>query len=106
MRAFGFGGSVEISVVSPIFKKAQGPGGKLAPRSSKMTVPADEDEQGRHDLIARRAYELWELRGSPWGSPEQDWLTAAREFDDSELRLMNDASEVPFSDFGMEATET
>ena len=29
-----------------------------------------------HDEIARRAYELWEERGRPLGSPEEDWNRA------------------------------
>jgi hypothetical protein len=28
------------------------------------------------DLIERKAYELWERRGRPVGSPEVDWLEA------------------------------
>jgi hypothetical protein len=30
----------------------------------------------RHDEIARLAYELWERRGRPLGSPEVDWYAA------------------------------
>ena len=39
-----------------------------------------------HEDIARRAYQLWEERGKPHGSPEEDWhlaehqLRAARTF--------------------------
>jgi hypothetical protein len=29
--------------------------------------------------VAIRAYELWEARGRPWGSPEQDWFRAEAE---------------------------
>jgi hypothetical protein len=29
-----------------------------------------------HATIASRAYELWEARGCPIGSPELDWLQA------------------------------
>ncbi len=32
-----------------------------------------------HETIARHAYELWILRGSPIGSPEVDWLRAEEE---------------------------
>ena len=28
------------------------------------------------DVTAKRAYELWEKRGRPLGSPEIDWLAA------------------------------
>ena len=34
-----------------------------------------------HDEIASLAYELWQARGCPYGSPEEDWLRA-----ESELR--------------------
>lgn len=30
--------------------------------------------------LARRAYELWQKRGSPAGNPEVDWHQAEREF--------------------------
>jgi len=30
----------------------------------------------RHDEIAKLAYELWERRGHPSGSPEIDWYAA------------------------------
>ena len=32
-----------------------------------------------HDDIAVRAYELWQARGCPNGSPEEDWFGAAEE---------------------------
>ena len=31
------------------------------------------------NLIAMIAYSLWEARGRPFGSPEEDWLMAERE---------------------------
>ncbi len=33
-------------------------------------------EKYRHEEIARLAYELWERRGRPLGSPEIDWYAA------------------------------
>jgi hypothetical protein len=33
-------------------------------------------EAYRHDEIAKLAYELWEQRGRPLGSPEIDWHAA------------------------------
>ena len=39
--------------------------------SSGASVPDDE--------IARRAYALWESRGRPIGSPEEDWYRAMHE---------------------------
>ena len=32
-----------------------------------------------HEDIASRAYELWQARGCPYGSPEQDWFQAVTE---------------------------
>jgi hypothetical protein len=32
-----------------------------------------------HHHIQRRAYELWEERGCPEGSPDEDWFVAERE---------------------------
>jgi Protein of unknown function (DUF2934) len=51
-------------------------------------------EAYRHDEIAKLAYELWERRGRPLGSPEIDWYAA-----ESALRL-RDAQE-EFSPFGL-----
>jgi hypothetical protein len=32
--------------------------------------------EDRHDFVAKLAYELWEQRGRPLGSPDVDWFTA------------------------------
>jgi hypothetical protein len=32
-----------------------------------------------HEQIEHRAYELWEERGHPWGTPEIDWFQAEHE---------------------------
>jgi hypothetical protein len=42
--------------------------------------PSDED-------IARKAYALWESRGRPFGSPDEDWYKAMQE-----LHIMRSAS--------------
>lgn len=42
-------------------------------------VNSQESQSPGHDKIASRAYELWVLRGSPDGSPEDDWFIAERE---------------------------
>ena len=34
------------------------------------------EEKYAHEEIARLAYELWERRGRPLGSPEIDWYAA------------------------------
>ena len=33
----------------------------------------------RHEEIAMQAYVLWQERGSPIGSPEEDWFRAEQE---------------------------
>ena len=33
------------------------------------------------EAIAQRAYELWQKRGAPHGSDQEDWLAAERELD-------------------------
>jgi hypothetical protein len=39
----------------------------------------DEAATGGHDDIATLAYELWQARGCPTGSPEIDWFQAVEE---------------------------
>ena len=34
--------------------------------------------EDRHELVAKLAYQLWEERGRPFGSPEVDWFRAER----------------------------
>ncbi len=45
-----------------------------------------------HDEIAKLAYEFWERRGRPYGSPEMDWHAA-----ENALRAQD--SEEEFSPF-------
>jgi hypothetical protein len=50
---------------------------------TEQTHRGDVNEHGfaifRHEDIAARAYALWEARGCPQGSPEEDWFHAAQE---------------------------
>jgi hypothetical protein len=34
--------------------------------------------EDRHELVQKLAYQHWEKRGSPFGSPEIDWLAAEK----------------------------
>ena len=34
--------------------------------------------ESRHEFVARLAYQHWERRGMPLGSPEVDWFAAER----------------------------
>jgi hypothetical protein len=44
--------------------------------------------------IEKLAYRFWEERGRPFGSPEEDWLKAEREFD---RELIGPPERLPFS---------
>jgi len=35
-------------------------------------------KEDRHDLVQKLAYERWENRGRPLGSPEIDWFAAEK----------------------------
>ena len=52
----------------------------------------------QHQQSEKLAYRLWEERGRPWGSPDEDWLRAEREF-------MQSPSRVPFSSLMAEPLE-
>ena len=47
------------------------------------------------------AYKLWEQRGRPFGSPDEDWLRAQNEF----CRPDAFTAELPFSSVAMQANE-
>jgi Protein of unknown function (DUF2934) len=44
--------------------------------------------------LEKLAYRFWEERGRPFGSPEEDWLKAEREFD---RELIGPPERLPFS---------
>jgi len=46
-------------------------------RNSTKTMNEQDTHQQR---IERLAYQLWQERGSPLGSPEDDWFRAENEF--------------------------
>ena len=37
------------------------------------------DPAAHHEAVAQLAYRIWEERGCPHGSPEQDWYRAEKE---------------------------
>lgn len=43
-----------------------------------MELTTDFPGEDRHEFVARLAYQLWEGRGRPFGSPEVDWFEAER----------------------------
>ncbi len=48
-----------------------------------------------HERIELRAYQFWEERGHPWGSPDADWFKA-------EMELSNAAAEGGISNLARE----
>jgi len=57
-------------------------------------------EKYTHKEIARLAYEFWERRGRPLGSPEMDWYAA-----ESALGVRNSQEQSPFLSVGFEPEE-
>jgi hypothetical protein len=53
---------------------------------------------GYHGEIEKLAYRLWQERGCPFGSPEEDWLEAERELDRG---LAGPPERLPFSSLSM-----
>jgi len=53
---------------------------KFKSLGEQLTSPLTTDFLGedRHELVAKLAYQLWEERGRPLGSPEVDWFAAER----------------------------
>jgi hypothetical protein len=58
----------------------------VSPNTAETTdQPADSVSTAResaaqtHEEIAQLAYQYWEARGCPLGSPEEDWFRAERD---------------------------
>jgi hypothetical protein len=47
--------------------------------SAQNNALTKQPASAQHDQIALRAYRLWEQRGSPIGSAEEDWFRAEQE---------------------------
>lgn len=56
---------------------------KLTPQSQEVPSPAPEHPT-YHEQVAILAYQLWQERGSPEGSPEDDWFRAEQELQKTE----------------------
>jgi hypothetical protein len=52
----------------------------------------------QHKQIAKLAYRLWEERGAPLGSPDDDWFRAEQEF----IQRMDSTLQPPFSSVTMD----
>jgi hypothetical protein len=55
----------------------------------------------RHEQIEKLAYRLWEERGGPLKSPDDDWFRAEEEF----IQRSDAPSQLPFSSPMMEPLE-
>lgn len=49
------------------------------PEPNQFEKSSTDLPQPSHEEIARRAYQLWEERDKPHGSPEEDWYHAEHE---------------------------
>jgi len=68
--------------------------GTIGPRESKFMNKQEPLElipnflgETRHEFVAKLAYQYWEERGRPFGSPEADWFRAERAVYSSLLAL-------------------
>ncbi len=60
----------------------------LAPKNERRLHAADERKRREDERdIALRAYELWQERGCPEGSAEEDWIQAEREVKSKEVNV-------------------
>lgn len=48
--------------------------------SLDKSAPANVSEPVNQQEIAELAYDLWQARGCPDGSPDEDWFRAEQEF--------------------------
>jgi hypothetical protein len=65
-------------------QKTKDPAAAIAAVATMIPDPVSESEplipQTNHEEIARLAFEYWQARGCPVGSPEEDWFRAEREW--------------------------
>ena len=54
--------------------------------NESTTNPVASSQHNRHEEIALRAYSLWQERGSPIGSPEEDWFRAEQEIGNQDVQ--------------------
>ena len=51
---------------------------KSPDKQQPIELTTDFLGEDRHEFVAKLAYQLWEQRGRPFGSPEVDWFAAER----------------------------
>jgi hypothetical protein len=67
-----------MAAASPAKKKSPAPAPVMVSPSGS-SVPTDAEEPIGSQEIAALAYQYWQARGCPDGSPEEDWFRAERE---------------------------
>jgi hypothetical protein len=92
IRIIEFGRKTKETTMPPKKNPSKRSAGKANPQTPEpepVNMPAGSTALGEtsapsgasvsDDEIARRAYALWENRGRPIGSPEEDWYRAMQE---------------------------
>ena len=51
---------------------------RQADKQPPLALIPDFLGEDRHEFVAKLAYQYWEERGRPFGSPEVDWFRAER----------------------------
>ena len=66
--------------VQPLTKppSAEQPRSRREDRVQQAKPLTDFYGEDRHELVQKLAYQHWEKRGSPLGSPEIDWFAAEK----------------------------
>jgi hypothetical protein len=69
-----------ITVMFPEFQGINSMADKSGQPEKQQPLELIPDHLGedRHEFVAKLAYQLWEERGHPFGSPEVDWFQAER----------------------------
>ena len=67
---------------------------KIIDGQQRVELTPDFLGESRHEFVARLAYQHWERRGMPLGSPEIDWFAAERALYEA---LVASGSVLPFA---------
>ncbi len=75
-------GSFEDSISRSTGSADSGPGSESQHSAGEVESETDVS-RAEHEEIARLAYECWQRRGCPIGTPEEDWFLAEEQFKQS-----------------------
>ena len=67
-----------VARVQPMTKARRTKQSKSEDRVQRTKPLTDFYAEDRHELVQKLAYQHWEKRGSPLGSPEMDWFAAEK----------------------------